>query len=61
MYWCLRNSNIFVFYYFDYLLDKNIIILGPGPITAHQKDERIQKESFNKCQEIYRKIILEQQ
>ncbi len=45
----------------SFLPDKNIIILGPGPITAHQKDERIQKESFNKCQEIYRKIILEQQ
>ena len=44
----------------SFLPDKNIIILGPGPITAHQKDERIQKESFKKCQEIYRKIILEQ-
>lgn len=45
----------------SFLPDKNIIILGPGPITAHQKDEKIRKESFNKCQEIYRKIILEQQ
>lgn len=41
----------------SFLPDKNIIILGPGPITAHQKDEKIKKESFNKCQEIYKKII----
>lgn len=37
---------------------KNIIILGPGPITAHQKDETIKKDSFQKCQELYKKIIL---
>ena len=45
----------------SFLPEKKIIILGPGPITAHQKDERIQKDSFNKCQEIYKKMILEQE
>ena len=39
--------------------DKNIIILGPGPITAHQKDERIRKESLKDCIEIYRTLIIE--
>ena len=37
--------------------EKDIIILGPGPVTAHQKDEKIRKESFKKCQELYMKIL----
>ena len=37
--------------------EKDIIILGPGPVTAHQKDEKIKKESFEKCQELYMEIL----
>ena len=37
--------------------EKDIIILGPGPVTAHQKDEKISKESFKKCQELYMTIL----
>ena len=37
--------------------DKNVIILGPGPITAHQKDETIEKESYVKCQKLYMEIM----
>lgn len=39
--------------------DKKICILGPGPVTAHQKDERISKESFTKAKLLYEKIIKE--
>ncbi|CCY45555.1 acetylornithine deacetylase [Clostridium sp. CAG:1193] len=40
-------------------LDKdNVIILGPGPITPHEKNEHISVESYEKLKEIYRKIIL---
>ena len=37
--------------------EKDIVILGPGPVTAHQKDEKISKESFKKCQELYMTIL----
>lgn len=43
----------------SFLPDKNIIILGPGPISAHQKDERIRKESFKDCIEIYKTLIIQ--
>lgn len=36
---------------------KNIIILGPGPITAHEQDEKISKESYDKLKKLYQKII----
>lgn len=39
------------------LLNGNRIILGPGPVTAHQDDEHISIESLNECVEIYKKII----
>ena len=39
-------------------LDKsNIIILGPGPVTAHEVNEHISKESFAKTIDLYEKII----
>ena len=38
-------------------LEGNRIILGPGPVTAHQDDEHITKDSLYKCVEIYKKII----
>jgi acetylornithine deacetylase len=38
-------------------IDKNFIILGPGPDTSHQKNEYITVESLNKTVELYTKII----
>lgn len=38
-------------------LDNNRLILGPGPITAHEDDEYIEKDSLYKTIEIYTKII----
>ncbi len=38
-------------------IDKNFIILGPGPDTSHQKNEYITTESLNKTVELYIKII----
>lgn len=38
-------------------LKGNKIILGPGPVTAHQDDEHVSKKSLNECVEIYREII----
>ena len=38
-------------------IDKNFIILGPGPDTSHQKNEYITIESLNKTVELYIKII----
>ena len=35
------------------------IILGPGPITAHEVNEYITEESYNKLVEQYKDIILE--
>ncbi len=35
------------------------IILGPGPITAHEVDEYIEEESFYKLIEDYKNIIVE--
>ena len=38
-------------------LDNNRLILGPGPITAHEDDEYILKSSLMETVEIYKKII----
>jgi len=38
-------------------IDSETIILGPGPITAHQKNEYITIESLVKTEELYIKII----
>lgn len=38
-------------------IDKNFIILGPGPDTSHQKNEYIEIDSLNKTEELYIKII----
>lgn len=37
--------------------NKNIIILGPGPITAHEKDEKISKKSYEQLKKLYKEII----
>ena len=38
-------------------IDKNFIILGPGPDTSHQKNEYINYNSLKKTEEIYINII----
>lgn len=38
-------------------IDKNFIILGAGPITAHQKNEYISNSSLLKTKELYKEII----
>ena len=38
-------------------INKNFIILGPGPDTSHQKNEYITIDSLNKTVELYKKII----
>lgn len=38
-------------------IDKNFVILGPGPDTAHQKNEFISYNSLKKAEELYIKII----
>jgi acetylornithine deacetylase/succinyl-diaminopimelate desuccinylase-like protein len=35
------------------------IILGAGPITAHEVDEYIEEDSFNKLIEQYKKLIID--
>lgn len=37
--------------------EKQILILGPGPVTAHQKDEKISQASYEKCKILYQEII----
>lgn len=38
-------------------IDKNFIILGPGPDTSHQKNEYINLSSLSKTEQLYKKII----
>ena len=38
-------------------IDKNFIILGPGPDTSHQKNEYINYSSLKKTEELYINII----
>lgn len=38
-------------------IDKNFIILGPGPDTSHQKNEYVRVDSINNTVELYKKII----
>ena len=39
-------------------IDANSIILGPGPVTAHEVNEYITEESYNKLVEQYKELIL---
>ena len=39
------------------IIDKNFIILGPGPDTSHQKNEYIFHSSIKKTEELYEAII----
>lgn len=43
----------------SFFKNKNILILGPGPITAHQTDEFISIDSYLATIEIYKEIIKE--
>jgi acetylornithine deacetylase/succinyl-diaminopimelate desuccinylase-like protein len=38
-------------------INNNKIIIGPGPVTAHQSNEYITVKSLYKTCEIYKKII----
>ena len=38
-------------------IDKNFIILGPGPDTSHQKNEYILCSSLDKTEYLYKKIV----
>ena len=38
-------------------IDKNFIILGPGPDTSHQKNEYVSLKSLKKTEKLYKKII----
>jgi len=40
-------------------IESNTVILGPGPITAHEKNEYITTQSLAKCVELYKQIIEE--
>ena len=39
------------------VIDKNFIILGPGPDTSHQKNEYIQYDLLKKTEYLYQKIV----
>lgn len=56
----LTNNKTIAFNYVtegNFLDKSNIIILGPGPVTAHEVNEHISKESFTKTIDLYEKII----
>lgn len=38
-------------------IDKNFIILGPGPDTSHQKNEFVSQKSLERLEKLYEKII----
>lgn len=42
----------------NFLNKENIVIIGPGPVTAHEANEHISILSYEKLKEIYRKIII---
>lgn len=42
----------------SFFTNKNILILGPGPVTAHQEDEFISIDSYKRTIELYKKIIM---
>ena len=43
----------------NYIRNRNVILLGPGPITGNEKNEYISKFSFDTLVDIYEKIIIE--
>lgn len=43
----------------NFLVGKNVVVLGPGPVTAHEDNEHISISSYNTTKEFYKKIIEE--
>ena len=41
----------------SFIESTNIIILGPGPVTAHEKNEYITNESLEECENLYINLI----
>ena len=41
----------------SFVKERNRIILGPGPVTAHEIDEHVSIESLNQCIKQYEEII----
>lgn len=41
----------------SFFQDKNILILGPGPVTAHETNENISIDSYKKCQDLYIELL----
>ncbi len=41
----------------NFLNRNNVVILGPGPITAHEPNEHISLGSYNKAINVFKKII----
>lgn len=41
----------------NFFENRDTFIIGPGPVTAHQENEYIEIDSFNKTIDIYTKII----
>ena len=54
---CKKCASINYLTEASFFKDKAILILGPGPIMAHQTDEYIRKDSYLKTIEIYKEII----
>ncbi len=54
---CKKSASINYLTEASFFKDKSILILGPGPIMAHQTDEYITKESYLKMIAIYKEII----
>lgn len=43
----------------NFLIGKNVVVLGPDPVTAHEDNEHISISSYNTTKEVYKKIIEE--
>ncbi len=41
----------------NFLNKENIVIIGPGPVTAHEANEHISVSSYEKTKKIYKKVI----
>lgn len=52
---CIGLNYVTEASFFD---DKDIFNLGPGPVTAHQPDEKISKISYEKTIEVYKDILV---
>lgn len=41
----------------NFLKNKDVIVIGPGPVCAHEVNEHIKIDSYNKAVEIYKNLI----